>query len=108
MISISVELARKTESGVKYRLSQAVILLKLCLEERGVLPERTLMGVTNMWASKVTKYRAEQFLNDFCSSGGMLFCKFCHYNVDWKCGYMCKGHMRYKSQRGKHQPAHAL
>ncbi len=42
------------------------------------------------------KYRAEQFPNDFCASGDMMFCKFCHHIVDWKHIDTCKDHLQSK------------
>lgn len=35
-------------------------------------------------------YKVEQFLNDFCESGDMLFGKVCHLSVSWKRVDACK------------------
>lgn len=73
-------------------------LITMC----GTIPVSPLLGCCprswqswqNLWNSLLSpKYRAEQFLNDFCASGYILFCKLCQHNVLTKHVGMCKVHL---------------
>ncbi len=46
------------------------------------MPAKSAIKLQNL--PLTSKYRAEQFSNDFYASGDMFFCQFCQHTVDWK------------------------
>lgn len=62
-----------------------------------ICPFDCLRNQQSLWNKYKTgplaqKFRAEQFQNDFYTSGDLLYCKFYQHNVDWKRAEMCKDH----------------